>query len=329
MKAVTYKYKGDSDFFDCLLSYLKSHHLNVKNIDRIHKQVLLLHLNSGQKLIVKNFSSLKKWLFQKKLTSLLKQSGFSSTYEFCDGIPPFEYDGSFYPLIEYIKPHPQKFNFHSYENRKQGLRLLSKFHQATKGIVHDPSLEVPIFNQLKKWEERLLVFKSFVPQISVIVSEDLLREWISWASWSLNGMGKFEHLLQEKDIAIIHGDVAHHNFLRRNDGELCLLDFDLAALAPAAIDYLQYSNRILPSINYNLDGLREYDELKPFLKNLAFLYALAFPTDIFREWNRLFRENRTGSHPNFHTVWKMTVESFPERMAFNRSLAWLVTKYTG
>ncbi|RFU65848.1 aminoglycoside phosphotransferase [Peribacillus glennii] len=329
MKAVKYKYKGDSDFFACLLSYIESHKLFAKKIERIRNQVFLLHLNNGQKLIVKKFADRKKWHFQHKLTSLLKYAGFSATYEFYSSIPPFEYDGCFYGLIEYIKPHPEKFHFFNHENRQEGLRLLSQFHQATKRIAHDSSLEVSTFNQLKKWEERLLVFKSMLPQISRTISEDLLLEWISWASWSLNGMRKFEDLIQKEEIAIIHGDVAHHNFLRRNDRELCLIDFDLAAIAPAVIDYLQYANRILPSINYSMNRLGEYDQLKPLLTNVAFLYGLAFPTDIFREWNRLLRENRMGSHPQFHSVWKMTVESFPERIAFNRTLAWMVHRLTG
>lgn len=284
----------------------------------------MLQLANGQIFVLKKFADLKKWNIQKKLTAFLKQSGFTTTYEFYSFIPPLKYKDRLYCLIEYIKPHNEKFHFFNHENRKEGLRLLSDFHRSSNGLTADLSGEVPTFNQIGKWEERLEIFKSFLPVIGHFVSEVILKDWIAWASWSLNGMRKFEHLIRKETNTIIHGDVAHHNFLRRSDGALCLIDFDLVSLAPPIIDYLQYANRILPTVNYDLNALWNYMELKKFLENPFFLYALAYPTDIFREWNRLIKENRLESQPLLHSVWKITVEDFTARMAFNRSVARIV-----
>lgn len=324
MKAVNFKHKGDSGFFTCLLSYLEAYQLQVKKIEKMRSHVYTLHLTNGQIFVLKNFADLKKWNMQKILTAFLKQSGFTTTYEFYTFIPPLNYKDRLYCLIEYIKPHNEKFHFFNHENRKEGLRLLSNFHRASEAITANLSGEVPTFNQIKKWEERLGLFKSFLPVIGHYVSEVILEDWIAWACWSLKGMRKFEHLIRKETNTIIHGDVAHHNFLRRFDGALCLIDFDLVSLAPPIIDYLQYANRILPSVNYDLNALWNYKELKQFQSNPAFLYALAYPTDIFREWNRLNKENLLGSQPHLYSVWKMSVEDFTARMAFNKSVARMV-----
>ncbi|RUQ27772.1 aminoglycoside phosphotransferase [Peribacillus cavernae] len=259
-----------------------------------------------------------------KLTAFLKETGFTKTYEFCSLIPPFLYKNRLFSLIEYIKPHKEKFHFFNEGNREEGLGLLSQFHSASHEMAVELYGEVPTFNQIYKWEERLRLFESSIPIISIYVSDFILKELISWASWSLNGMRLFKRLFREEKNTIIHGDVAHHNFLRSFDGTLCLIDFDLIAVAPAAMDYLQYANRILPSVNYDHNALWNYKELSFYKTNPAFLYALAFPTDIFREWNRLIKENRMGNQSYLHEVWKLTVEDFNDRMVFYSNMAGMV-----
>lgn len=280
-------------------------------------------------MVLKQFADHKKWSIQTKLTAYLKKAGFTETYDFYTSIPPLYYKNRLYSLIEYIKPHHEKFHFFKHENRKEGLRLLSSFHQHSSGIIADLIGEIPVFSQINKWEERLQFFQNSQHAIIPYVSEGILRDWIDWASWSLNGMRKYEHFLRNEPNTVNHGDVAHHNFLRRFDGTLCLIDFDLVSVAPPMLDYLQYVNRILPSIKFDFNTLWNYQEFKEYQTNPAFLYALAFPTDIFREWNRLIKENRLGSQSYLHTVWKMTVEDFTKRMSFNQSVARLVETFVG
>jgi hypothetical protein len=329
MRAMNFKQKGDSDFLNCLLSYLEDHQLEVKKIETVRSNVYLLKQKNGQFFILKGFANQDKWHRQKKLTDCLRKNGFLKTYEFYSQIPAFQYKNRSFAFIEYIQPHKEKFHFFAEENRREGLSLLSHFHRASRGALAELSGEIPAFDQIQKWEERLRSFKSVLPIISSYVSDFILQKWISWALWSLKGMKFFEDSLYNEEHTIVHGDVAHHNFLRRSDGALCLIDFDLMTAGPAAIDYLQYANRILPSVNFNASLLWNYKELTHYQTNPAFLYALAYPTDIFREWNRLIKENRLGNPSQLHAVWKMTVQDFTYRMDFNRKMGMMVKSIHG
>lgn len=103
--------------------------------------------------------------------------------------------------------------------------------------------------------------------------------------------------------------------MRKADGTLTLIDFDLMASAPRCIDYLQYANRISNHLEDAATMLWQIPQLKKYQSDPAFLYALTYPTDIFREWNR---QNKSSSQ--LHSVWKMTVEDFSERMEMNEKL---------
>lgn len=317
MKAMDYKDKGDSDFINCLFSYLETHGLKAKKIKKIRGSVYLLTLIDRQLFILKGFADLEIISKQRTLTSLLQRNGFRATYKMFSEVPPFSYNAQLFSLIEYIQPHEDMYHFFDEGNRKEGLRLLSDFHRASRKILTEVSDIVPTFNQILRWEERLETFKRILPAVRFYVADFMLNEYCAWASWSLNGMKWFEQSLLQEENTIIHGDVAHHNFLRRSDGTLCLIDFDLMAVGPAAIDYLQFANRVLPSLNYEADALWTYPELKPYQTNPAFLYGLTYPTDIFREWNRHVKMSRLDSH----AVWKLTVQDFNARMSFNTTIA--------
>lgn len=139
---------------------------------------------------------------------------------------------------------------------------------------------------------------------------------LAWAEWSLAGMEKFQQFFKKEPYVILHGDVAHHNFLRDGNGTLRLIDFDLISIGPASYDYLQYANRILPYIDWSFDKLVQYPQIRRFLKEKAFLYALAYPADIFREWNRMIREKSYSDNMKFKQVMDLTINQFYARKKF-------------
>ena len=105
---------------------------------------------------------------------------------------------------------------------------------------------------------------------------------------------------------IIHGDVAHHNFIRGKDEALYLIDFDLIGIAPSYLDLLQYSNRILPFTQLVLPlPYLVTNKFQPHEYEKFFLTALVFPTDIFREWNH---------HVQSGAVWKNKKKAFLEKI---------------
>ncbi|WP_180955156.1 phosphotransferase [Peribacillus deserti] len=324
------KPKGDSAFRTRLLAYLKDHGFDVKKINKIRENVYKIQ-TQRRIYFFKGFSSFRKYETQKALTKLLRQYGFYKTYKFLFDIQPFEHKGYYYGFIEYLKPHKEEFRFNTRKNRAEGLRVLGELHRATGKIMNDQRFYYPIpkYNQIAKWKQRLEEFESVSHIVAQYVPEQVINQAIMWGKWAIKGAKEHEiHLYQEPDV-ITHGDVAYHNFLRVQTGEVYLIDWDLISKAPPIIDYLQFANRILPSINYSYKELWSYPAFRNLKNNPAFLYGLGFPSDIFREWNRLVRENLLASQSHIHSVWKLTVEGFDNRIKFQEHLMERIAHMTG
>lgn len=144
----------------------------------------------------------------------------------------------------------------------------------------------------------------------------MITEILSWADWSLKGMLRESNLFNNDEKVILHGDVAHHNFLRSKNNKLYLIDFDLISAGVPHVDYLQYANRILPFMNWSLAELANCEKIKPLLHEKGFIYALAYPTDIFREWNRAIKEGTYLQQEKIQQLLELTVVSFKERQDF-------------
>ncbi|WP_409301913.1 phosphotransferase [Peribacillus sp. SCS-155] len=314
---------GDSDFFGCLLTYFKANRLELKDINKIRNEVYLLSLQDGTKFIIKGFPDQHKWAVQRKLSALLERSRFSNSYKFITTLDPFKYNRILYSFIEYIPPHEKRFDFDTMNNRREGMELLSRFHEHSAVFVPNFNDKLPRFQLLRKWSERFYLFLHNLPIIRRFVAIDILDQWIWWANWSLRGVfANLQYETLERQV-IIHGDVAHHNFLRSKDGNLYLIDFDLIAIAPPMFDYLQYANRLLPVIASH-EEIWAYPQLAAYRYNQLFLYGLAFPTDIFREWNRVISSGLSKSDEQIYYVWKLTAKHFPFRMALNHAILEMV-----
>ncbi|MFJ8264588.1 phosphotransferase [Peribacillus asahii] len=311
-------FSRNHSFKNRLFSKVKALKSRPERMKRLQGDVYLLTFKNHPPLILKGFTSREKWYRQQVFTSLLKQKGFDRTYSMYSEPEPFQLDGMWYSFIEFLPPSANKFNFANESNRKEGAQLLEAFHNSADQISL-PS--VPVYNQLNKWRDRLALFRQNVPYIREHIPESILKEWIAWAEWSLKGLETYQKEINQETNTIIHGDCAHHNFLRKEDGTLALIDFDLIAKAPRMIDYLQYANRILPHLDNPSKDIWKYQQIAAYKKNPAFLYALAYPSDIFREWNLLFKTRFRIDH-----VWKITVEDFEKRMELNKQLAQLVSK---
>ncbi|MFF2286092.1 phosphotransferase [Peribacillus butanolivorans] len=308
MKAMTTNYQQGSVFYTRLLSYLNR---RPRNIHHLQSSVYLITFEKDPPLILKGFDSFEKWDRQRELTSLLRQKGFTQTYYIHQNLMPFQFEGKWYGSIDYLPPSKKKFRYSNQKDRLEGIQLLESFHDVSEHLY----IKAPVFDQAKKWKERLSLFKKNFSYIRQYVSEEIIKEWIGWGEWALDGFEKNQSLWNKEKKVIIHGDCAHHNFLRKADGTLTLIDFDLMASAPRCIDYLQYANRISNHLEDPATMLWQIPQLKKYQSDPAFLYALTYPTDIFREWNR---QNKSSSQ--LHSVWKMTVEDFSERMEMNEKL---------
>ncbi|MCM2531526.1 aminoglycoside phosphotransferase family protein [Neobacillus pocheonensis] len=318
---------GDDSYFDRLLSYFRSQ-FSEKIIDFVpfRKSVFLLKTEKNTYMI-KGYHIYSRLRLQEAFTATLRKEGFSKTYLFVS--PPVKeqlfFEGMHWGCMEYIEPNKIPFSFHSQKNRQEGMELLEQFHLVTSTFEARYRTLIPNAHLLEKWSERFNIFLKNLPFIEYFINESFLSEIVSWANWSLTGMEQNRFFFLKEPFAILHGDVAHHNFLRDFAGRLQLIDFDLISIGPNSLDYLQYANRILPFMDWSFNKLARMKQLQPFLNENAFLFALAFPADIFREWNRIIREKTYTDHTKFKQVMSMTIGQFYLRKQFFDQVKNMVT----
>ena len=324
MKAMstTFNQKGDDDYFIRLLSYLRSHlKENILEMVPYRKSVILIKTDKNTYML-KGFHTNKRLRLQEAFTSTLRKEGFSKTYLFVH--PQIKdtlfFEGTYFGCMEYIAPNKIPFSFQSQKNRQEGLELLEQFHGVTSSFESRYRTLIAKGVIIEKWKDRGKMFSSNISFLKYFINDKILAELLDWASWSLTGMEKNRSLFVNEPYCILHGDVAHHNFLRDSNGILHFIDFDLISIGPPSLDYLQYANRILPSMDWSFERLAPFSQYEKLLNEKAFLYALAFPADIFREWNRLIREGTYRDQPKYDQVMDLTIGQFYSRKKFIDSL---------
>lgn len=327
-KAVNLTVKNGRDglFHNRLFSYLQQQlTIPIHELRSIRKHVYLVKADSIQ-FILKGFSSYHRLVLQEAFTTSLKEEEFQKTYSFFQLAkkPPLFFDQMYYGCLEYIKPAEESFTYQHQKERLEGLMLLNSFHRTTEKLINKYQMLVPSFQQIEKWQERTALFIKNIPLIQYFVPKDIIYELLFWANWSLKGMQKESQFFNGNKV-ILHGDVAHHNFLRAQNNQLCLIDFDLISLGAPHNDYLQYANRILPFMNWSFQELSNYEIIKPYLVENGFISALAFPTDIFREWNRAIKDGTYLKKAKNQQLLEITVDQFNDRQKFFKDLQKTIT----
>ncbi|MGV3467385.1 MAG: phosphotransferase [Heyndrickxia sp.] len=274
------------------------------------------------KWILKEFFSPSRLKMQIKLTELLFSHHFSQTYRFhpIHAKMDISFNKRTYGLIEYIESNEdgRRFSYHSHENRNQALQLLKKFHHVTENFSGEFKNDMHLFNQIRKWQNRLHEFKENEKYLERWLPKKYYFAFLDWSEWSLDYMIKNKEYFLKKPYCIIHGDVAHHNFILGKD-DLYLIDFDLAKIAPAFIDDLQFCNRILPHMDWSLKKLSLYKPLDKYLEEKPFLAALIYPTDLLREWNYFLKYKQGGGRLSSFLT-EITYKEFNDREKFVKNV---------
>lgn len=229
-----------------------------------------------------------------------------------------------YGLIEYLPPHKDSFSYHSKRNRREALQLLEHYYSVTERLVEIYKYILPTFHLMKKFEHRLEEYRMNIPIIEQYVKKDIVKEIMEWADYSFGSIKNKIDYLDTNPNVILHGDVAHHNFLRVRNNELYLIDFDLISIGPRIADYLQFANRILPDIGWSIQDLQSMQGYADLFKDKWFLMALIYPTDILREWNRIIRNKDVDNAYLLEQVQLLTTNQFHKRKKFYQKLQQLV-----
>ncbi|MGE7091026.1 phosphotransferase [Lysinibacillus sp. NPDC048646] len=172
-------------------------------------------------------------------------------------------------------------NFAHKKDREQSLKLLMALHETHKKIAWQRVPGMHTYSQLLKWQMRHLRFKSRRNDFRAFLTKEEVDQIVHYSEKSLQLIAMED--VPEKDITLLHGDVVHHNFLWCSDGELRLIDFDLAHLGEADDEYILWLHRVLPAVDYDLGKiLAELPELRRLDRRKY--HRLKFPNELLREW---------------------------------------------
>jgi serine/threonine protein kinase len=318
--------RGDDEYFNRLFTYLqKEFKGEIIKLIPIRQSVFYLETKSAN-MIIKGYRSFGSLRLQETFTATLKSEGFNHSYRFL--MPPGKdtlvFDGLYWGCIEYLHPYDFHFSYGTHSERQAALELISQYHAVTKKIVNRYKTIIPPSMEEQKWRDRTFHFIQNITTLKNFLKEEIITEMINWANWSLEGLAKYSSTYAAEPNTILHGDVAHHNFLRDREGQLKLIDFDLIRIGPPKWDFIQLANRILPFLGWSMNRLSKYEQMQKYIGEIAFLYALAFPADIFREWNRIIKEKTYLNPEKIHQITELTLGQFYMRQKFFQDLKLLV-----
>ncbi|WP_409251497.1 phosphotransferase [Bacillus sp. SCS-153A] len=273
----------------------------------------------NERWFLKLFPNNQKFQLQMEVARDLKKAGFRRV----PGFHPLhendniEMDRKTVGLTEWIETD-EIFTFNSYKDRVAALAVLQEFHHYSGKVLSNGNVTaLPKQKLLEKWNRRLDEFKRNKKKLSVYVPPAMIDTYIKIGEIALKGL---ERQGFPGEICILHGDLAHHNFLRDKKKDLYMIDLDLITAGPAEIDYLQFANRIFPYINWSLKELWEHEPFSFYKENQCFLYGILFPSDIFREWNRFFRSSPRYQKSVWNYLMSLTVYQFHARMVCCRDI---------
>jgi hypothetical protein len=158
---------------------------------------------------------------------------------------------------------------------------------------------IPRYQLYEKWTRRYQSFLYDLFAIKQIMENEEISFILQCSRYFFEQFPKFFHSFMSEEQAIIHGDVASHNFLRTGQEEIYLIDYDLIAVAPPSIDYLQYASRVLPHVQWSFAYLEQWTAFQSLLAKPWFLTALIFPADLMREYRFFLRTKTPFSIPHF------------------------------
>ncbi|MFD1705562.1 phosphotransferase [Siminovitchia sediminis] len=300
-----------------------------RNISKL-KEGIWLAAAPREKWIIKEFSKPEKVYQQYLLTRLLRENGFHHTYTFhpIHQSGPCFFEKRCLGFIQFVESdNDDLFQYSHAKDRKEALALISQFHDATSKCLEAMKARLPTCDLPGKWEKRIKQFQTDIQHFKDSSAFPYLERYSRIGEYALSLMNQHSAYFYREPHCILHGDLAHHNFIRTQHGRLYIIDFDLISMGPKYIDILQYCNRISSSLDWSPKKLfSEGEEIRRYAEDLPFLAALLYPADIFREWKYLlqFDDKRRKAHWKY--VKDITFLQFKKRMQYSEHLMERINK---
>lgn len=292
MKVNNISNRGDS-YVNRLVSFFQDEWSNSFEIKKRIKNHVFLCEVKGQKWILKaykNKRSLGQQLsFFKKWNSNNPMWVQFSAYS--DGSYVKEWEGKYWVIMPYISG--QSLTYKKEEDRKEALEVIQAFHHQSERVrIKRPILRDPLYlryiQRLLNLEETESYFIQFGYHSLYLDIVHMCHQFIQ----------KYQELpwshLEEDSLTNgtwIHGDVASHNFIRRRDGLVSLIDFDLLSYSPHVYDYIQFGQRYIPWYEETEEKFISLFHPYVDVADPFWYMGVSYPADILREWLRFVRNN--------------------------------------
>ena len=196
--------------------------------------------------------------------------------------------------------------YHTIEDRTDTLKVLHKLHHIGKNINPSSIPSMQTYHLVEKWSHRLFRFQQLKSICTAYLDDELYHSIEQYALQALSYIKQVD--LIEEQQTILHGDVVHHNFLRAEDGNVRLIDFDLATTGPESIELILWLHRVLPHVSYDLQALIEEQPSLKKLQPTHFLHLL-YPNELLREWLHFMSLSEEQQQKNYAKIHAFTISA--------------------
>ena len=280
----------------------ESYGFKIKDIQNI-KSISRIETDCGIKCLKRAHLSPSFFLFIYSAVNHLKQKGYEGVIPYSTAI-----DGSIcipdgdhvYYLVDWICA--RECRFRREEELKQAIRAAAELHKASVGYVPPKGAKPRVFynkwlEKCNKKSEELLEFsktiedKEYIDDFDEIFSEHLsyYRQQSKESTDMINSSPYFEVSgKSEKSGEFCNHDLANHNFLISEDGNVYLIDFDYCIMDTRLHDLCSLVIRNMRYGVWDIDKayfiLNEYDRVYTVnQKELEVIKALmTFPQDFWQ-----------------------------------------------
>jgi thiamine kinase-like enzyme len=297
-----------------LLKFKNAFNISPDELKIINENVYLV-FTENKYLVIKRYKSKNHIMKQIWLARLFADKSFPGSVRFtpfASGKYIKRIDKYYYAMMPYIEGKALTYN--SRKDRIAAYDQLRNFQQEVSILTDRRPEFVPKYSLYSKWATRLDTFFYNLNNNRMLLTDSqlkMMKRFLKWGEYSLDTLPidvleQKERSARRKGI-IIHGDVANHNFIRKPDGSIVMIDYDLMACAPSEYDTLQLVNRFFPYCDYSLKDIMEefHHSLSDLINTKWFATALIYPTDIYREWNRLITNEPINEKKIYDFVYQL------------------------
>ncbi|WP_025783530.1 aminoglycoside phosphotransferase family protein [Sporosarcina sp. D27] len=247
-----------------------------KKFSRIKDNVWRLE-EEGKEYSVKRYADVRDAIKIRKIHELLQ----TVEYPFC---APVTEKGNAHIVVQPWLTDAIPVDFRKQSDRRASLTALDALHE-TEAIVDWESLPfLQTYTLLDKWSWRLERFLNKRHTIVSFLGEDAFGNIERYSEQALARL--LTSTAREVPHTLLHGDVVHHNLLITSEGNVSLIDFDLACTGHPDVEIALWLHRVLPKVNYNAKLLFDEEPRLQVLGQQA-IAMLQYPNELLREWSYL------------------------------------------